>query len=37
MATVSPEHVQPLSSAFIGTILIALLGIGILNYLADRR
>lgn len=36
MAQISTEHIPFLGSAFVGTVAVLLLGIGLLNYLADR-
>lgn len=36
MATVSQEHVTPLTTGFVGALVIAVLGIGIVNYLANK-
>lgn len=36
MAQISQEHIPFLGSAFVGAVAILVLGIGLLNYLADR-
>ena len=36
MAQVSPQHIQPLSMAFVGALTVAILLLGITNYLADK-
>lgn len=36
MANVSPQHVQPLTMGFVGLLVLALLGIGLLNKAANH-
>jgi len=36
MAQVSPQHVQPLTMGFVGLLVFALLGLGVLNHVANK-
>lgn len=36
MAQISPQHVTPLAMGFIGLLVFAILGIGVLNYTANH-
>lgn len=36
MANISTEHVQPLTMGFVGLLVFALVGIGIINCVANR-
>jgi hypothetical protein len=36
MAQISSDHVQPLTMGFVGLVVFALVGIGIVNCIANR-
>ncbi len=36
MAQISPQHVQPLTTGFVTLLVGALLGIAVLNHIANR-
>jgi hypothetical protein len=36
MAQISAEHVGPLSMGFVAVVVFAIVGMGIVNYLADK-
>ena len=37
MANVSSQHLSPLTMGFVGVLVFAILGIGIVNHLANKR
>lgn len=37
MAQISTQHVAPLTSGFVGLLVLGLIGIGILNAAANRK
>jgi hypothetical protein len=37
MANISAQHVKPVTSGFVGLLVLAALGIGVLNHFANKR
>lgn len=36
MAQIAPQHVQPLTMAYVGLLVFSILGIGVLNKFANK-